>query len=359
MQLLNDTFLGNTPREWIVAGATFAVLLALLLLSRRFLVSWLRPVAQRTESPVDDVLIDLLGRPRTAFIVVVALASASVLLRMPSEVRHRVRTLFILALIIQGALWANGLVGLLIRSYRKHHDPDDGDAATAATALSFISRLVLTAVFVLLLLDNLGINITALVAGLGVGGIAVALALQNLLGDLFAAFSIYTDKPFVVGDSIQVDQLSGTVERIGLRSTRIRSSGGEQLIIANTDMLKSRVRNFRRMDTRAIVFLTRLSYEMPAALLAGVPGLIREIIEGQKAVRFDRAHFRSYGEWALEFESAYTVLASDFNAYMDVQQAINYAIYDRFQAEGIAFALPTRRVELVGDAHLVKRTDTP
>jgi len=188
----------------------------------------------------------------------------------------------------------------------------------------------------------MGVDITALIAGLGIGGIAVALALQNVLGDLFASLSIVLDKPFVIGDFIIVDDLLGTVEHIGLKTTRVRSLFGEQLVFSNSDLLNSRIRNYKRMHERRIVFSLGVTYQTPYEKLAAIPDIIREIIELQEQVRFDRAHFKEYGDFALEFEIVYYMLVPDYNAYMDTQQAINLALYERFEKEGISFAYPTQ-----------------
>jgi small-conductance mechanosensitive channel len=195
-------------------------------------------------------------------------------------------------------------------------------------------------------LDNLGVNVTALVTGLGVGGIAVALAVQNVLGDLFASLSIVLDKPFVLGDFVVVDDLLGSVEHIGLKTTRLRSLWGEQVVFSNSDLLKSRLRNFGRMAERRVSLDIGVTYQTPRAVLQAIPAIIREAIEEQVATRFDRSHFKGFGDSALTFESVYYVLSPDYNRYMDIQQAINLRIYERFESQGIGFAYPTQTVFL-------------
>ncbi|MEQ8215048.1 MAG: mechanosensitive ion channel family protein, partial [Smithellaceae bacterium] len=194
----------------------------------------------------------------------------------------------------------------------------------------------------LLILDNLGFNITSLVAGLGIGGVAVALAVQNILGDLFASLSIVIDKPFVVGDFIVIDQLRGTVEHVGLKTTRLRSLSGEQLIFSNNDLLKSRIQNFKRMTERRVVFGFGVTYQTPQDKLPLINGIVREIIEKQEHVNFDRVHFKEFGNSALNFEVVYIVKDQDYNLYMNIQQAINLEMFRRFQEEKIEFAYPTQ-----------------
>ena len=191
-------------------------------------------------------------------------------------------------------------------------------------------------------LDNLGVNVSALIAGLGVGGIAVALAVQNILGDLFASFSIVLDKPFVIGDFIIVENFLGTIEHIGLKTTRVRSLSGEQLIFSNTDLLKSRIRNYKRMYERRIVFSIGVVYQTSHEKLTKIPNIIKHIINQQEQTRFDRAHFKEYGPYALNFEIVYWIENPDYNIYMEIQQAINLKIFQQFESEGIEFAYPSQ-----------------
>jgi small-conductance mechanosensitive channel len=212
-------------------------------------------------------------------------------------------------------------------------------------------RLVVWAAVLLVLLDNLGVNVTTLIAGLGVGGIAIALAAQNILGDLFSSLSIVFDKPFVVGDFIIVGDFLGSVEHVGLKTTRLRSLSGEQLVFSNTDLLNSRVRNYGRMFERRVVSSLGVTYRTPADKLARIPTMIREIAEREQKLRFDRAHFQTFGESALLFEYVYYVLTPDYNFYMDVQQRINLALFEQFAAEGIEFAYPTQTLFISRPAH--------
>jgi small-conductance mechanosensitive channel len=206
--------------------------------------------------------------------------------------------------------------------------------------------LVIWAGVVLFALDNLGVDITALVAGLGIGGVAIALALQNVLGDLFASLAIVLDKPFVLGDFVRVDDMVGTVEHVGLKTTRIRALSGEQLVFANNDILGSRLQNFGRMFERRIVFTVGVTYQTPRASLEKIPGIIQDAIEAQDDVRFDRSHLSAYGDFSINFESVWFVLSPDFATYMDRQQAIYFAIHEAFEHAAIEFAYPTQTLFL-------------
>jgi small-conductance mechanosensitive channel len=197
-------------------------------------------------------------------------------------------------------------------------------------------------VVLLVALDNLGIDVTALVAGLGIGGVAVALSVQNILGDLFASLSIILDKPFVIGDFLIIDDYMGSVEYVGLKTTRVRSLSGEQLIFSNSDLLKSRIRNYGRMFERRVVFSIGVTYDTPREKLRRIPGIIQKAIEAEDKTRFDRSHFMKYGDYSLQFETVYYVLSADYNSYMDIQQAIYFAIHEAFEQEQIEFAYPTQ-----------------
>ncbi len=217
--------------------------------------------------------------------------------------------------------------------------------------LGFVLRLGVWTIVLLLLLGNLGVQITPLLAGLGVGGIAVALAAQNVLGDLFASLSIVLDKPFAVGDFLIIGDFLGTVEQVGIKTTRLRSLSGEQLVFSNNDLLNSRIRNYGRMYERRVLFSIGVTYQTPSEKLRRIPRIVREAVEAQDRVRFDRSHFKEYGDFALVFETVYYVLAADYNIYMDIQQAINLRIYEQFEAEGIEFAYPTQTVYVPGLRH--------
>jgi small-conductance mechanosensitive channel len=208
--------------------------------------------------------------------------------------------------------------------------------------LSTLIKIIVWTVGIVFLLDNLGFKISTVVAGLGIGGIAVALAAQTILGDLFNYFVIFFDKPFEVGDFIIIDNHLGTVEHIGIKTTRIRSLGGEQLIFSNTDLTNSRIRNYKRMQRRRVVFKIGVIYQTTLEQLKEIPGIIRRVIESIPDTVFDRAHFFSYGDFSLDFEIVYYVLSNDYNKYMDIQQEINFKIKEEFEKRGIEFAYPTQ-----------------
>jgi small-conductance mechanosensitive channel len=210
-----------------------------------------------------------------------------------------------------------------------------------------ILNLIVWLVALVFLLDNLGFEISAIVAGLGIGGIAIALAAQALLGDLFSYFVIFFDRPFELGDFVIFEDVLGTIEHIGIKTTQIRSLGGEQITVANSILTNTKLRNYKRMIERRVVFSLGVTYDTKAEQIREIPTVIREIIEAEEQARFDRAHFQKYGDSSLVFEVVYYALTPDYTIYMDIQQRINLGIFEAFEERGIEFAFPTRTVHVV------------
>jgi small-conductance mechanosensitive channel len=347
-EFLQLTVLGNTVALWLIAGAILIGVAVVLFVSRTIVAKRLEAIANRTATEFDDLLVNLLSRTRYYFIAAIALSAAAVVLVLPMPARQTIRVVTILAITMQTAAWGNGVITFWLKSYAARRAAIDGASVTTIGAFGVLARIALWTVVVLVAIDNLGYNVTALVTGLGIGGVAVALAVQNILGDLFGALSIVIDKPFVVGDTIAVDTITGTVEHVGLKSTRVRSVAGEQVIFSNSDLLKSRIRNFKRQQERRVVLTTAVAYETPPETLARVPDMLREIVESHPEVRFDRSHFFRFGESSLDFETVYMVTTADYLVHMNVQQAINLEILRRFRDEKIEIPYPTRTVQVWG-----------
>ena len=337
---------GHTLQAWTSALLLGVAVWGALLLLRRMIVSRLGNFSARTRNSVDDVILNIVLATRTWFLMGVA-AWAGGRFMLPNQMWPLwLEGVIVVAVVLQCGLWGNAAISQLVQRQVKRHMQADTATATTMAALGFLGRLLLWTALLLVALDNLGVDVTALVAGLGVGGIAVALALQNILGDLFASLSIVLDKPFVNGDFIVVGDMAGSVEHIGLKTTRVRSLNGEQLVFSNADLLSSRIRNYKRMQERRVLFKLGVTYDTPPRKVAQIPNIIRDIIEALDDVRFDRAHFSSYGGFSLDFEVVYYVLDADYNRYMDLQQAINLGILHRFAAEEIEFAFPTQTLYL-------------
>lgn len=352
-EIMNGSFFGNSYYSWVVALGVIVFLTFFLKVVRNRLTSRLEAFSKRTENRLDDALADIIGRTRFLPILVVSIYFGSQFVEL-GTVAVWIDRLTIIAVLFQIAFWVDALLGVFIERYTRIAVQEESSRVASRTALSFLGKLVLWSLVFLVGLDNIGLDVTALVASLGVGGIAVALAAQNILSDLFSSLSIMFDKPFIVGDFIIVGSELGTVEKIGLKTTRVRSLHGEQLIFSNTDLLNSRIRNFKRMYERRIVFNLGVTYETPYEKLKEIPAMIRQTIEALQQVRFDRAHFKSYGDSYLDFEVVYWVLDSDFNKYMDVQQEINLELFRKFEEEGIEFAYPTRTIHVASGGKVVE-----
>lgn len=328
---------------WLLAAAIVLGLTLLTRIVQRFVVKQAGSLASHTRIGGDDLVVDLIKRVSLPFLLAVYADLATVSLALPPTARGVIHSAFIAACVYQAGVWGNGVIRYLI--LKRRAEPDfDGGAATTLAAIGLGARILLWSALVLLGLQNAGVNVSALLTGLGIGGIAVALAVQNILGDLFASVAIVLDRPFVIGDFIIVGDLMGTVEHIGLKTTRLRSLFGEQLIISNAELLQSSIKNYKRMQERRVTFEFRVAYGTPRESVGEIAGMMREIVIRQKNVRFDRAHFRDFGESALNFEVVYYVLSPDYNEYMDIQQAINLEIMERFEEAQIEFAYPTRTV---------------
>ena len=347
MDILETIILGNTLQAWLIGLLVALISFSILRYGISTLHKRVVAIAQRTTVRWDDVLAATLGGTKSVFLLLFAVFFASLTLQLSGTVRGVVVSIAVLALLLQGGIWAATALKYGLREYAELRLSEDPSAQTTVNALGFVARLALWSVVLLLALDNLGINITALVTGLGIGGIAVALAAQSILGDLFAALTIVLDKPFVLKDFLIVNDFLGSVEDIGLKSTRLRSLSGEQVVFSNSDLLSSRIRNYGRMFERRILFTVGVVYQTPRDKLEKISGIIRSAIEAQDKTRFDRAHFKEFGAYSLNFEAVYYVLEPAYNVYMDQQQAINFAIHERFEAEGIEFAYPSQTVFVV------------
>ena len=346
--VLDTVYLGYSLHAWITAAVIFAVVLAVLIFARRALITRLAIVAPRTATRVDDVALGALRRTSTVFLAFVALAFARAgLPDLPGKIDHYVDLAARLALYVQMVSWGNGAITFWLSGARASRAEHDKAALTSLNLLGIIARVTLWLLLVLVALDAFGVNVTALVTGLGVAGVAVALAVQSTLGDLLASLSIALDKPFVVGDYIVVDQYQGTVENVGLKTTRIRSLSGEQIVIANAELLKARIRNYQRQVERRVVFQIAIDPGTQPDAIGQVPASIRAIITDIPQTRLDRSHFSAISDAAFIVETVYFVTSADYTLYMDIQQRINLAILERLRAVRVQLAFSGRETVLL------------
>jgi small-conductance mechanosensitive channel len=333
-------FLGNTLGDWTIACAIFLVTFTVLPVAKGLIGAQRRRLGARTPSrvhPAIDLAALLSERTNRFFLWGAAAWLASRDLSFPPRVERWLTVALVLLLWMQVALWALATVRFAIDLRRQRSSGPDTLLKSSMEVILFAAGLVVWGVAALLALDTLGIEIRPLLAGLGIGGIALALAVQAVLADLLASLSIALDKPFGLGDFLTVDDCQGSVEHIGVKSTRLRSVNGEQIIISNGDLLKARVRNYGRLTQRRALIVLPVHYETPVATLAAVPRAVREIIEATPDVRFDRCHLLRCTETALEFEAVFFVTRPEYKAYADAQQTINLRILERFRAMEVSF----------------------
>lgn len=343
---LGDVMLGNPLKDWLAAGIVAAAALAAAAFFKSVVIARLRALAERTETDFDDALVGALSAVRFRELVVVAVALGARSLYLPGAAE---KALHVLLLVVVGYRAAAFLQAAMVAFWRSSTAEVRGGDPTSRSALrnaEYVLGAVVWLGALLFVLDNLGVDITTAVAGLGIGGIAVAMAAQQILGDLFSSFVIFMDKPFKVGDFVIVDGLAGTVENVGLKTTQVRSLSGELLVFPNSDLTRARIRNFKKLVERRVVFGFGILYETPRVKVAAVPGMVREIFAALPKTRLDRVHFKAFGESSLDFEVVFYVLDPEYNVYMDLQEAANLALLERFEREGIAFAYPTRTLHI-------------
>lgn len=343
--ILQQTFLGNTVAAYGIALLSIGLGIAIAHLLKRLLLRRLKRWAKRTTTTLDDQLVRLIERPTlwllylgSCYVSLQSLTLYPTVAQLVTAMSIILATLLLLQLVGSVAEYSLRIYGYLHR--------DQPNIRQSLNALIPAVRVVLWAMGIVFVLDNLGFDISAVVTGLGIGGVAIALASQGILQDLFSYFSILLDRPFEIGDFIVVGDMAGTVAQVGIKTTRLKSLDGEQLILANTDLTASRIQNFQRMVQRRIAFNLGITYETNNAQLKQIPKIVRNIIEEIPYVTFDRAHFSSFGDFSLNYEVVYMVETNDFVAYRDAQQKINLAIKEQFEQVGIEFAYPTQLIYL-------------
>ncbi|CAG0962222.1 Low conductance mechanosensitive channel YnaI [Phycisphaerales bacterium] len=340
-------FLNNTLAAWAVALVAVAAIFVVLSFARGILLARAKRLHATHKTLLWDLGLRLILKTSVLIIAAVALAGGLRGLDLPAGVARAADILVIALLGAQVAIWATvvadwALVLFLSRQTSTTAEAAESTLRASMAAVRFLVLLAVYAMIALIAMDNFGVDVTALITGMGIGGIAVALASQKILGDVFGSLSITLDKPFELGDFIIVGTEMGTVENIGIKTTRLRALSGEQLVISNSDLLGSRVRNFKRMQERRVLFSLGVVYQTPIEKVRRIPGLIREAIESQPNTRFDRAHFQKFGASSLDFEAVYFMKVPDYNAYMDTQEKVNLFLAERFQDLGVDFAYPTQ-----------------
>ncbi|MEM3408437.1 MAG: mechanosensitive ion channel family protein [Candidatus Micrarchaeia archaeon] len=349
-EILKINIFGNTVFDYLVAMGIFLLTWLVIFVIKKIILVQLKEIAKRTKTTLDDKMIEYVNSINIFFYIVLSIYVSTTFLVMPTIIH----TLLYYSLLITVAYYVvkfshkiieHLFAKIELEQTKRYHETDFSQLHLMRDVVKYIIWFIA----ILLFLSNLGFDITALIAGLGIGGIAIAFALQNVLADIFASFSIYFDKPFKKGDFIVVGNESGTIKKIGLKTTRIESLQGEEIIVANKMLVDSIIHNYKKMNYRRINFTFGVTYETPSNKLEKIPNIIKEIIEsrkheGKQIAKVERVFFKSFGDSALIYEVLYTISSNEYNVYAKIQNEINIEILKRFKKEGIEMAYPTRTV---------------
>jgi small-conductance mechanosensitive channel len=341
MKALEQVYYDNTVLAYLVAAGLFLFLIALLKVFRVLVLRYLKKWSEKTKTRLDDFLIQAVEKAVLPLLYFAVFYLSVSTLNLPVKIQKLLHAASVVVITFFVLRLATHAIRHFIET-RIGNQENSEAKLKQVTGIMFIINAVIWILGIIFLLDNFGYDVTAFITGIGIGGIAIALAAQNILGDLFNYFVIFFDRPFEVGDFIIVDNKMGTVEAIGIKTSRIRSLTGEQLVFANSDLTNSRIHNYKRMEKRRIVFSIGVTYQTSPENLRMIPDIIKNIITAREDVEFDRAHFNKYGDYSLNIEVVYYVLSADYGKYLDIQQAINLQIFDEFQQRAIDFAYPTQ-----------------
>ncbi|MFH1894697.1 MAG: mechanosensitive ion channel family protein [Patescibacteria group bacterium] len=333
-------FLGDSLNNYLIALAVFVSVVLLLKIFEKAVVGRLKKISQKTAVKFDDLLVSILESIGWPLYIMIGAFIALQFIAVPEKAMKYFSYLILVAVVFYVVSIIQKIFVFFLSGLEKSGKVD----ATTSRLLVQIGRLFLWVIAALVVLQNFGFNITALVAGLGIGGVAIAFAFQNILGDIFAYFSIHFDKPFVIGDFIMIEGDLGVIEKIGIKSTRIRTLWGEELVMSNKELTEKRVHNYKKMEERRSHLNFSVVYETSTEKLKKIPQIINDIFSKLESTRLDRAHFKSFGDYGLVFEVAYYTLTPDYNKYMDIQQELNLAIKSEFEKEQIEFAYPTQKI---------------
>ncbi|MEP7253774.1 MAG: mechanosensitive ion channel family protein [Ginsengibacter sp.] len=341
MNIWDTIYFNNSLRDWTIAAGVVIVGFSLVKILRLPVLKRFKKWSEKTSNSFDDFIVLAIEKTVIPFLYFVAIYGALQYLTFSTRVNHiiQVAMMFIVTFYILRLL--STAVQYSIYTFLGKQE-DSEIKQKQARGLILIFKAIIWIVGLVFLMNNLGYNVTTIITGLGIGGIAVALAAQTILGDLFSYFVIFFDRPFEIGDFLKVDDKVGSVEYIGIKTTRIRAISGEQLIFSNKDLTDSRVHNFKRMERRRVVFSIGVTYQTTAEQLRKIPEIIKGIIENIEGATFDRSHFSEFGDFSLNFESVYYIAGPDYTEYMNRQQKIYLELFQAFEQEGIEFAYPTQ-----------------
>jgi len=346
-EILTYTFWDNSVKEYLMALGVFILAFCVLKAFKNIGIKKIKEVADHTRIEFIALLIKIIDSINWPFYMFLSLYLSFQFIRLPEIVGKTISYIILILIIYYIIKNAQSLIDYGVQKIvQQRKKEDESFDPSVLNLLSKFLKGLLWLGAIIIVLQNLGYNISTLVAGLGIGGIAIALALQSILGDIFASFSIYFDKPFQMGDFIIIGDDMGTVIRIGIKSTRIKTLQGEELVISNKQLTESRIHNYKKMERRRIIFTFGVVYKTSTKKLKKIPGIVKDIIDKIELAEIDRVHFKEFGDFNLNFEVVYYLNSSDYNKYMDTQQSINLALKEKFEEEDIEFAYPTQTIFL-------------
>lgn len=347
-QFFQQIYFHNRVIDYLSAFAIFILGIIVITFGRKFLVQLIGALARKRSTTIDKRFVETFEEKIKPFINLLYFGSFYLgfyQLNIPTIFERFVHIFIVALLIFYGVRFILSLLSYFLETYWIKKEKNS-TRITAIRGVETFLKVIIWSIAFIILLDNFGIQVSALIAGLGIGGIAIALAAQNILGDLFSYFIIFFDRPFEIGDFITIDAFSGTIENIGIKTTRIRSLGGEEIIFSNTDLVNSRLRNYKRMKKRRILFHFGVVYQTSMEQLKDIPVIVSQIFENLSGASLDRVHFASYGDFSLQFEVVYYVNNRDYTYYMNIQQEINLKLKEEFESRSIKFAYPTQTLLL-------------
>ncbi len=344
-EIINFISENNSTKTLITALIIFIGLFIIFKAFDSYFIYILKKASKKTKNSWDDVIIDFIEGLSWPFYAYFAFYIAIKTLEMAKTVTNILNFLALLFIVFYAARALINISTHALDRYKEHKRKKKESASESMIqVMKILAKLIVWTLALLLFLSNLGVNITPLIASLGIGGIAIGLALQSILGDLFSAFAIYFDKPFEEGDFIIIGDDMGVVKNIGIKTTRIQALGGQELIISNSELTSTRINNYKKMQLRRIVFSFGVEYGTKTVQLKKIKKTVEEIINKTKGARLDRVHFKAFGDSSLNFEVVYYIDSNDYNLYMDIQEKINISIKEKLEKLGVDFAFPSRTI---------------
>ncbi len=343
MSFLEQVYFQNTVLTYAIFLGVLLLGFVLIFVLGRVVLRRVAANNEKSQTPLGTFALSGIKRYLLPAAYFTAFYLSTRILTLNDTLTKIVTTISVLFVIFMAAMFLTSLAAYFFGKLGKDKDES---GQLAVKWLVRIAKILIWALALILFLDNIGVKITSLVTGLGIGGVAIAFAAQNVLTDIFCFFTIFFDKPFELGDFIIAGEHMGTVEHIGIKTTRLRALGGEQLVVSNADLTGSRIRNYKTMERRRVLFTLGVTYDTPSEKLRQIPELIKQVVDGTENAEFARAHFASYGAYSLNVEVVYYVLTSDYDEYMNVNQRVNFGIMEGFENLGVSFAFPTTTVQM-------------